>query len=33
MNNGRMNKRVLGLVLAAAALLMYVSIFFKVAGG
>ena len=33
MNNGRVSKRVLGVVLAAAALLMYVSIFFKVAGG
>ena len=33
MNNGRMNKRVMGIVLAAAALLMYVSIFLKVGGG
>jgi hypothetical protein len=33
MNNGRVNKRVLGVALAAAALLMYVSIFLKVAGG
>jgi hypothetical protein len=33
MNNGRVNKRVLGAVLAAAALLMYVSIFLKVGGG
>lgn len=33
MNNGRVNKRVLGVVLAAVALLMYVSIFFKMGGG
>lgn len=33
MNNGRMNKRTLGLVLAAAALLMYVSIILKMSGG
>jgi hypothetical protein len=33
MNSGRVNKRVLGVVLAAVALLMYVSIFFKMAGG
>jgi hypothetical protein len=33
MNNGRVNKRVWGVVLAAVALLMYVSIFLKMGGG
>ncbi len=33
MNNWRVNKRIFGAVLAAAALLMYASIFFKVAWG
>lgn len=33
MNNGRVNKRIFGAVLAAAALLMYVSIFLKIGWG
>jgi hypothetical protein len=33
MNNWRVNKRIFAVVLAAAALTMYVSVFFKVAWG
>jgi hypothetical protein len=33
MRNERVNKRVLGVVLAAAALAMYASIFFKIGWG
>lgn len=33
MNNGRVNKRIFGAVLAAAALAMYASVFFKVVWG